>query len=116
MPGAYIGNATTKTIIYTPPSGEAVIWEKLQNWAEFLNAESPLDSLIRLAVAHYQFEAIHPFDDGNGRTGRVLNILYLVDQKLLDLPILHLNRYLIEKKSEYYARLLGVTEKEDWQS
>ena len=67
-------------------------------------------------MAHYQFGAIHPFDDGNGRTGRVLNILYLVDQKLLDLPILHLNRYLIEKKSEYYARLLGVTEKEDWQS
>lgn len=116
MPGTYIGNATTKTVIYTPPSGEAVIREKLQNWAEFLNSESPLDPLIRLAVAHYQFEAIHPFDDGNGRTGRVLNILYLIDQKLLDLPILYLSRYIIEHKSEYYARLLGVTEKEDWQS
>lgn len=116
MPGTYIGNATTHTIIYTPPTGESVIREKLQNWAEFLNSESSLDPLIRLAVAHYQFEAIHPFDDGNGRTGRVLNILYLVDQKLLDLPILYLSRYIIEHKSEYYARLLAVTEKEDWQS
>jgi len=115
MPGTYIGNANTHSVVYTPPSGEDVLREKLQNWAEFLNAESTLDPLIRLAVAHYQFEAIHPFSDGNGRTGRVLNILYLVDQKLLDLPILYLSRYIIEHKGDYYQRLLAITEKGDWQ-
>ena len=115
LPGTYIGTAATHRIVYTPPSGEEIIREKLWNWAEFLNENSPLDPLVRLPVAHYQFEAIHPFDDGNGRTGRVLNILYLVDQKLLDLPILYLSRYIIRHKSDYYARLLEVTKKGAWQ-
>lgn len=115
MPGTYIGNANTHSVLYTPPVGEKVIQEKLQNWAEFLNTNSSLDPLVRLAVAHYQFEAIHPFVDGNGRTGRVLNILYLVDQKLLDLPILYLSRYIIEHKGDYYTRLLEITEKAAWQ-
>lgn len=115
MPGTYIGNANTQRVVYTPPTGEDLIREKLKNWAEFLNTESSLDPLVRLAVAHYQFEAIHPFSDGNGRTGRVLNILYLVDQNLLDLPILYLSHYIIKNKSDYYTRLLAVTEKGEWQ-
>lgn len=114
MPGTYIGNTTTQSIVYTPPEGKEVIAEKLRNWAEFLNTATELDPLIRLAVAHYQFEAIHPFSDGNGRTGRILNILYLVSAGLLDKPILYLSEYLIANKSEYYTRLLAVTECGDW--
>ncbi len=114
MPGTYIGNAGMHSIVYTPPARKEFIANKLQNWAEFLNTITDLDPLIRLAVAHYQFEAIHPFSDGNGRTGRILNILYLVSEGLLDKPILYLSQYLIAHKSEYYSRLLAVTESGDW--
>lgn len=115
LPGTYIGNPVTKRAIYTPPVGESVIREKLSNWEQFIHGRGELDPLIVLAVAHYQFEAIHPFEDGNGRTGRILNVLLLVNAQLLHLPILYLSRYIIENKSDYYALLLGVTSHGRWE-
>lgn len=101
--------------LYTPPEGERVIRDKLQDLEKFIYTENSLDPLIKLALIHYQFEAIHPFYDGNGRTGRILNILYLVDIGLLHLPILYLSRYFLQNKQEYYGGLRGVTEEEKWQ-
>jgi Fic family protein len=102
-------------VIYTPPEGEALLRELLANWERFLHEEASLDPLIRMAVAHYQFEAIHPFTDGNGRTGRILNSLFLVEAGLLPLPILYLSRYIIGHKSEYYRLLLAVTRDDAWE-
>ena len=102
-------------IIYTPPEGEKIIRDLLKNLEDFIHSEKGLDDLVRLAVMHYQFEAIHPFPDGNGRTGRVLNILYLVEKGLLDAPILYLSKYIIENKNKYYQKLRNVTEKQDWE-
>ncbi|MDT7830432.1 Fic family protein [Pricia sp. S334] len=102
-------------IIYTPPEGETIIRDLLKNLEDFIHSENDIDDLIRLAVLHYQFEAIHPFPDGNGRTGRVLNILYLVEKGLLDTPILYLSKYIIENKNQYYKKLRAVTEKQDWE-
>jgi Fic family protein len=113
-PGTTLRNIATGAVIYTPPSGQDVIREKLKNWQDFLTARGDLDPLIRCAVQHYQFEAIHPFMDGNGRTGRILNILYLVQQGLLDTPILYLSRYIIRNKADYYRLLLEVTTKQAW--
>jgi Fic family protein len=105
VPGTAIANQATGDVLYTPPEGESVIREKLYNLEEFMHAEDDLDPLIRLAVMHYQFEAIHPFHDGNGRTGRILNILYLVERGLLKIPVLYLSRYIIHNKSQYYRLL-----------
>ncbi len=116
VPGTKLANDRTQEVIYTPPEGEALLREKLANWERFLHAPEELDPLIRLAVGHYQFEAIHPFTDGNGRTGRILNILYMVEQGLLELPVLYLSRYIIQNKSDYYRLLLEVTQKENWES
>jgi len=88
--------------------------DKLANWERFIHEQRDIDPLIRMAVAHYQFEAIHPFTDGNGRTGRVLNLLMLVEQKLLDHPVLYLSRYIIERKADYYRLLLAVTRDGAW--
>jgi len=104
-----------RTVIYTPPVGEDVLREKLSNWEKYLHEAVDTDPLVRMAVLHYQFEAIHPFSDGNGRTGRVLNLLILVDQGLLDEPILYLSRYMIKHKAEYYRLLLAVTSEGTWQ-
>lgn len=101
--------------VYTPPRGRARIVALLQNLTDFLVRPGDLDPLIRMAVAHYQFEAIHPFVDGNGRTGRILNILALAQAGLLDLPVLYLSRYIIRDKAEYYRRLRGVTECGEWE-
>ena len=101
--------------IYTPPKGETIIRDLLMNLEDFIHSENGLDDLVRMAVMHYQFEAIHPFTDGNGRTGRILNILYLVDKGLLDTPILYLSRHIIQNKNQYYKRLRAVTEKQDWE-
>lgn len=113
--GTKLSNPVTDEIIYTPPEGEALIRKKLANWEAFLHGEEDIDPLVRLAVAHYQFEAIHPFTDGNGRTGRVINLLYLVERKLLSFPVLYLSRYLIENKLDYYRLLRAVTEGGDWE-
>jgi Fic family protein len=113
-PGTTLRNIATGGVIYTPPVGKDVIRAKLENWQSFLTGHDDLDPLIRCAVQHYQFEAIHPFADGNGRTGRILNILYLVQQGLLDSPILYLSRYIIRNKADYYRLLLEVTTKQSW--
>ena len=86
---------------YTPPEGENQLRDVLANWERFIHNEEDVDPLVRMAVGHYQFEAIHPFIDGNGRTGRVLNILYLIQQDLLQLPILYLSRHITANKSDY---------------
>ena len=101
--------------VYTPPRGRARIVALLQNLTDFLARPGDLDPLIRMAVAHYQFEAIHPFADGNGRTGRILNILALAQAGLLDLPVLYLSRSIIQNKGEYYRRLRAVTEAREWE-
>jgi Fic family protein len=111
----YIGNPSQRTITYTPPVGGPVVREKLRNLEEFLLAEDELDPLVRMAVAHYQFEAIHPFPDGNGRTGRILNILFLLHAGLLRIPVLYVSRHLIQHKAEYYKLLRAVTENAAWE-
>jgi Fic family protein len=88
----------------------------LANWERFLHNETSLDPLVRMAVGHYQFEAIHPFNDGNGRTGRVLNSLFLIQEDLLTLPILYLSRFMIQNKADYYRLLLNVTREQDWEA
>jgi Fic family protein len=108
-------STSTGEVIYTPPEGENLIRDKLFNLEEYINnTEDKNDPLIKLAVIHYQFEAIHPFTDGNGRTGRIINILYLVHQNLLELPVIYLSRYIIENKDDYYRLLKAVTEKNEW--
>jgi Fic family protein len=115
VPGTALANQATGAVIYTPPVGEDLLRSKLANWERYLHEERDIDPLIRMAVGHYQFEAIHPFTDGNGRTGRVINSLYLIQEELLTLPILYLSRYIIRSKSEYYQLLLEVTRSEAWE-
>lgn len=115
MPGTQIVNERTGKVIYTPPEGETLIRDLLDNLSEYMYADDDIDPIIKLAVAHYQFEAIHPFTDGNGRTGRVLNILYLVDRELLDIPVLYLSRHIIENRAGYYQGLRRVTEEGAWE-
>lgn len=114
VPGTALANGQTGAVIYTPPVGESLLREKLGNWEHFIHEAHDIDPLIRMAVAHYQFEAIHPFTDGNGRTGRILNLLMLVEHDLLDRPVLYLSRYIIERKAEYYRLLMGVTSDGQW--
>ncbi len=115
VPGTALANEVTGKTIYTPPEGEAKIRELMANWEQFVHNHPDIEPLIRMAVTHYQFEAIHPFTDGNGRTGRVLNLLFLIEQGLLDIPILYLSRYIIQNKSMYYQYLLEVTTKQQWE-
>jgi len=115
VPGTTLTNPAKNAVIYTPPVGEALLREKLANWEQFIHEQTEVDPLIRMSVAHYQFEAIHPFTDGNGRTGRVLNQLMLVEQGLLDLPVLYLSRYIIGNKADYYRLLLAVTHDSTWE-
>lgn len=110
-----IEDVAARQAVYTPPRGRARIVALLQNLVDFLSGPGELDPLLRMAVAHYQFEAVHPFVDGNGRTGRILNILALVQAGLLEIPVLYLSRYIIRDKQEYYRRLRGVTERGDWE-
>lgn len=114
VPDTNLTNPATGEVIYTPPMGEETLRELLANWERYLHEDDDVDPLIKMAVAHYQFEAIHPFTDGNGRTGRVLNILYLIEQQLLSLPILYLSRYIVLNKPDYYRLLLGVTREGQW--
>jgi len=103
-------------VIYTPPRGQKVIGDKLQNLISFINDDEQfkIDHLLKMAIAHYQFEAIHPFRDGNGRTGRVFNIHYLTNKGLLDVPILFLSRYILNHKNDYYAGLSGISQRGNW--
>ena len=112
-PGTNLSN-TKGDVIYTPPSGEEVIREKLANLETFIHENQSIDPLIKMVIAHYQFEAIHPFSDGNGRTGRILLLLHLKIEQLLDTPALFLSEYIIQHKHKYYKVLREVTEKGDW--
>lgn len=104
--------------VYTPPRGKGVVEKKMADWIDFLNDDSsfPIDPLLKMAMAHYQFEAIHPFRDGNGRTGRILCIIYLIQKGLLDLPILYLSAYILQNKDAYYYALNSVTGLRDWKA
>jgi Fic family protein len=115
-PGTALFNESTREVIYTPPEGEDCLRQMLVNWEQFIHQEENFDPLIRMAVMHYQFEAIHPFTDGNGRTGRILNLLFLIEQGLLDIPVLYLSRYIINHKDEYYRSLLEVTTHSYWEA
>jgi Fic family protein len=114
VPGTRIANPTTREVVYAPPEGADVLREKLSAWERFVHAEDDLDPLVRMALAHYQFEAIHPFHDGNGRTGRVINILMLIEAGLLRDPILYLSRAIIARKNDYYRLLRAVTAEGAW--
>lgn len=116
MPGTRIANPSTQRIIYSPPEGQTLLLEKLANWERFVNSNSDVDPLICMAISHYQFEAIHPFTDGNGRTGRILNILMLVNAGLLREPVLYLSRPIIESKDDYYRNLQAVTAEAAWET
>jgi Fic family protein len=115
VPGTALVNGATGETVYTPPVGETLLRNLLHDWEKFMHDETSLDPLIRLAIGHYQFEAIHPFTDGNGRTGRVLNSLYLIEAGLLTLPILYLSRYIIHNRSDYYGLLQKVTREAAWE-
>ncbi|MDE1187806.1 MAG: Fic family protein [Pantoea sp.] len=103
-------------VVYTPPVGESAIRDLLANWERFIHAEDDIDPLVKMAISHYQFECIHPFPDGNGRTGRILNILYLIQTELLSLPILYLSRFILERRDDYYTLLRSVTAEGNWEA
>jgi Fic family protein len=109
---------TSGQVIYTPPRGKGIIENLLNNWLEYCNDNTAYnyDGLIKMAITHYQFEAIHPFSDGNGRTGRILNLLLLSQKELLTYPVLYLSGYIIRNKNEYYATLGAVTERFSWKN
>jgi len=115
IPGTAITNPTTGNVYCTPPVGETVIRDKLSNLEKFIHVSNEMDPLVRMAVAHYQFEAIHPFADGNGRTGRILNLLFLVERDLLKIPVLYLSRYIIQNKNDYYRLLRELTANDAWE-
>ena len=117
LPGTKLQNPNTKEVIYTPPEGEDLLRRKLANLERFSNDDSSeVDPLVRVGVSHYQFEAIHPFFDGNGRTGRILIILQLIMNGLLEIPILFLSRFIIEHKNQYYRSLRAITERGEWEA
>ena len=109
-PGTQLKRSSDGAVIYTPPQDGQRIVELMSNLEQFINDDElcPIDPLVKMAIIHHQFESIHPFYDGNGRTGRIVNILYLVTSGLLDLPILYLSRYLTHNKAEYYERIQAI--------
>ena len=117
LPGTSLKNQATGEVVYTPPQDHAEIAELMSNLEQFINnAEmSSLDPLIKLALIHFQFESIHPFYDGNGRTGRIINVLYLLVNELLQIPVLYLSRYIIQNKSDYYRLLQAVRDQGTWE-
>jgi Fic family protein len=114
-PGTTLRDLQTGEVYYTPPEGEQRIRDLLANWERFANENAGIDPLVRMAVLHYQFEAIHPFPDGNGRTGRILNILLLIQDGLLELPTLYLSRHILKTRSAYYRLLGRVTTHAEWE-
>lgn len=117
LPGTELKNTTTGQVVYTPPQDAREIERLMDNLVAYINDDElcDADALVKMAIIHHQFESIHPFYDGNGRTGRILNILYLVAKGLLDLPVLYLSCYMIRNKGEYYAQLQAVRETGDWE-
>ena len=116
QPGTQLKNAASGEVIYTPPEGEDLIRKLLKNLEVYINLDDKgIDPLIKMAVIHYQFESIHPYYDGNGRTGRIINILYLVMKGLLDIPILYLSSYIIKEKEDYYKLLSEIRYKNSWE-
>ena len=113
--GTVLKNQATGEVIHTPPQEESTIRKLLDNLEQYINTNDGIDPLIKMAIIHYQFETIHPFYDGNGRTGRIINILYLVLNELLDLPILYLSSYIIKHKADYYRLLQEVRTKGSWE-
>ena len=118
LPGTELKNATTGEVVYTPPQEYSEIVELMKNLEQFINDDtmSDFDPLVKMAIIHHQFESIHPFYDGNGRTGRITNVLYLVMKDLLNLPILYLSRYIILNKGDYYKLLQEVRETNNWEN
>ena len=108
-------NQSTKEILHIPPQDYEEIVVLLENLEEYINSEDEIDPLIKLAIIHHRFENIHPFPDGNGRTGRIINVLYLTLKEMLDLPILYLSSYLIKNKTEYYDLLKKVSNEDSWE-
>lgn len=115
LPGTSLKNATTGEVIYTPPDDHETILALMKNLEIYMNQSDVLSPLIKLAVQHYQFESIHPFYDGNGRTGRIINVLYLCLHGLLDSPVLYLSDYIIKHKADYYRLLGEVKTKDNWE-
>lgn len=117
-PGTQLENNRTGKVVYIPPQHQDDINHHLDNLIRYLNDGTlcPLDPLVKMAIIHHQFESIHPFYDGNGRTGRIINILYLVQQGLLELPILYLSQYIIANKEDYYRLLQAVRDQGDWEA
>jgi Fic family protein len=117
LPGTQLLNDKTGQIVYTPPQDHATIVDLMSNLEEFINDDELMDAdhLVKMAIIHHQFESIHPFYDGNGRTGRIINILYLVQKNLLNLPVLYLSRYIIQHKNDYYRLLQQVRETDEWE-
>jgi len=118
VPGTALKNATTGEIVYTPPQDYNTILDLMSNLEQYINdqSRSEFDTLVKMAIIHYQFESIHPFYDGNGRTGRIINVLYLVMNDLLNLPVLYLSRYIINHKADYYSLLQEVRETDNWEN
>lgn len=114
LPGTALNNDRTGEVIYTRPDNESTILDLLDNLEEYINTDTGEDPLVKMAVMHYQFESIHPFYDGNGRTGRILNVLYLINKGLLNSPILYLSRHIIRNKSSYYELHQLVRTKKNW--
>lgn len=114
LPGTVLKNESTNTIIYEPPQDAVVVASLMDNLIDFIHADDGLDPLLRMAIAHHQFESIHPFYDGNGRTGRILNLLMLQREGLLDLPVLYLSRYITTTKPDYYRLLQTVRDEDRW--
>lgn len=113
--GTNLKNTLTGQVIYTPPQDYATIQELLTNLEKYINEPNEIDPLVNMAIIHHQFESIHPFYDGNGRTGRIINILYLIFMNLLDIPVLYLSRYIITHKTDYYRLLQEVRTDEKWE-
>ena len=116
LPGTALVNEATGETIYTPPQDPSEVIELMTNLERFINDDSFFDAdpLVKMAVVHYQFESIHPFYDGNGRTGRIINVIYLIQKELLNIPVLYLSRAIINTKSDYYRLLQNVRDEEAW--
>jgi len=117
LPGTDLKNSRTNKVVYTPPQHGQEVKRLMENLESYINKDElqEIDPLIKMAIVHHQFESIHPFYDGNGRTGRILNILYLVSKELLDYPVLYLSRYIIQNKATYYELLQKVRDEDEWE-